>query len=259
MLNNNNLNRSVIIKAILIITILFVVLLQAYFQDTITENLTPNISKLLINLGVITEFTEDYAESLVNLTLFIEGIFTFILIYFIVSFRDTLKFINRLKRSFFIGLLLLILGFGLLFSALVMLTVPDVEGSIVPFLADLSSGLGTEVMGALGLFLLLEVFAKTWEENEEAEYAEQRNQSKETQEQLELILARWHQTQADYLQQAKQASEKSIFNRLLSPQQMPSAYYEGQAQALDSVIKDIQNLIAEPNTLPSDLVADEVK
>ncbi|GAB5494680.1 MAG: hypothetical protein Phog2KO_48950 [Phototrophicaceae bacterium] len=133
-----------------------------------------------------------------------------------------------------------------------MTAVTDPDGSIIPFLGDLLGGLGTEIVGALGLFLLLEVFAKTWEENEEAEYAEQRNSLNDTHKQLEAVLVRWQQSKLECNNQAKQQSEKSIFSRLLSPQTMPSAYYEGQAHALDLVIKDIQNLMPELDTPASD-------
>lgn len=260
---NRLIIRELLIKLIIIVPLFGIVFGYIFNLEVIGEALKLYIINYMQPTKYSLEFANDISGILSGLILFLAFVTVILTGFFIMAFRaswhDFWKLGRRVFRAVYLALFIITFALILIFVALYLTGVNNSDSPFISFVADIFSGLGTETFGVFFVFLLFDVFMKTWEENEEAEYAEQRNQSKETQEQLELILARWHQTQADYLQQAKQASEKSIFNRLLSPQQMPSAYYEGQAQALDSVIRDIQNLIAEPNTPPSDLVADEVK
>ena len=145
---------------------------------------------------------------------------------------------------------LLWLGFGLVVSSIAFSSFITPDENILPTFSDLLAGLGTEVTGALLLFFILEVFAKTWEENEEADYADSvQNSSTETDEKLKIILEQWQQQQLEYSRQATFVASQSFLGRMLSPQKMPSAYYEGQASALSNAIQELQKVIASSSDI----------
>lgn len=248
--------RELLIKLIIVVPIFSLIPAYVLNGDIISETLTLFILNLMQPTKYTVDFASDMAEILAYFLMFLFVVTIVLASLFIMSFRTTWsdfwKFSRRLYRAFNLSIFLIISAIVFLSIGLYLAVVDEPSLGLFTFLADLSSGLGTEVLGAFLLFLLLEVFAKTWEENEEAEYAEQRNSLNDTHKQLEAVLVRWQQSKLECNNQAKQQSEKSIFSRLLSPQTMPSAYYEGQAHALDLVIKDIQNLMPELDTPASD-------
>lgn len=248
--------RELLIKCIIITPFLFVIAIIIQYEIIIQEIFQLTILNVVPLNKYNLEISNDFSSGLAILGRFLFLIILMFLSFFIATFRaswnDFWKFCRRIYRATYIALFLITMAIIFLFIGLFITGLDDPDSSIFPLLASLSSGLGTEILGAFLLFLLLEVFAKTWEENEEAEYAEQRNNLNDTHKQLEAVLVRWQQSKLECNNQAKQISEKSVFNRLLSPQKMPSAYYEGQAHALDLVIKDIQNLMPELDTPASD-------
>mgnify|MGYP000120535495 CR=1 FL=1 len=240
--------REFLIKLIIIVPLFAIMVASIKFRIVIGAYVRLSIVQYLTSINVTGELVDSYSLTMSNLFLFLTTAFLGISSLFIGTFRNSWKFLRRLYRAFNIAVFLLILAVSLLFSALFTIGLIDPDANILPFLSDLLAGLGTEITGALLLFVLLEVFAKTWEENEEAEYTDStQDSSAETDEKLKVILEQWQQQQLEFSQQAKATANQSLWGRIFSPQKMPSAYYEGQASALSNAIQELQQIATQPD------------
>jgi hypothetical protein len=165
---------------------------------------------------------------------------------FIVRFKFDNRVRNRMGRALILTLFLVCLGFlfWTLSSFFLYLVAP--ETNAFSFLSDTLAGLSTEIMGAWLVFILIDTFAKTWEENEEQDaLAVQSLDGENIKSRLAALLVELEQAQTTYQQQAKTQIQQSFLTRLTSPSRLPAAYYEGQATGLGDAINHIQKLLNE--------------
>jgi len=156
----------------------------------------------------------------------------------IMNMRGNRRFRKRLGRAIVMLIILAMLALLFLLFALFFLGVSN----LVEFLADMSSGMTTEIAGVFLTVLLIDTFGRSWEEWDEESIAILDGRAQNLSELAQKLMRR-KQAYVLKAEAARQIS-KSWLRRMTTKDYVSPAYYEGAIAALDSVLSELPSVEA---------------